>query len=238
MMIGLCGRLAYLMLFDAEDYAGKAVRLHERERDIKAARGRIVDAARRGAGRQPAGVYRFCDPQSGKGSRGGYPHADGKSGDGRGRHPQKSGKGQFRELIRSNVDKETGDRIRAFHYEGVKVDEDYQAVLSAGGAWPPKVLGFTGSDNQGIIGLEVAYESYLKGTAGQIRTLTDARGVEIENAAEARTEPVPGYDPVRQPGQQHPGLRSAGGREGHGRKTGRTVSVLLMNPQNGKSMPW
>lgn len=109
-----------------------------------------------------------------------------------------------RELIRSNVDKETGDRIRAFHYEGVKVDEDYKRYYPLG-ELASKVLGFTGSDNQGIIGLEVAYESYLKGTAGQIRTLTDARGVEIENAAEARTEPVPGYDPVRQPGQQHPG---------------------------------
>lgn len=98
-----------------------------------------------------------------------------------------------RELIRSNVDKETGDRIRAFHYEGVKVDEDYKRYYPLG-ELASKVLGFTGSDNQGIIGLEVAYESYLKGTAGQIRTLTDARGVEIENAAEARTEPVPGYD--------------------------------------------
>ena len=138
-----------------------------------------------------------------------------------------------RELIRSNVDKETGDRIRAFHYEGVKVDEDYKRYYPLG-ELASKVLGFTGSDNQGIIGLEVAYESYLKGTAGQIRTLTDARGVEIENAAEARTEPVPGYDLYVSLDSNIQAYAQQAAEKVMEEKQAERVSVLLMNPQNGE----
>lgn len=233
MMIGLCGRLAYLMLFDAEDYAGKAVRLHERERDIKAARGRIVDAA--GvvlADNRPVCTVSVIHSQV-KDPEGVIHMLTENLGMDEAVIRKKVEKVSSRELIRSNVDKETGDRIRAFHYEGVKVDEDYKRYYPLG-ELASKVLGFTGSDNQGIIGLEVAYESYLKGTAGQIRTLTDARGVEIENAAEARTEPVPGYDLYVSLDSNIQAYAQQAAEKVMEEKQAERVSVLLMNPQNGE----
>lgn len=97
------------------------------------------------------------------------------------------------ERIKANVDKETGDRIRALELKGVKIDEDYKRSYPYG-SLASKVLGFTGSDNQGIIGLEVRYDTYLQGQNGTILTLTDARGIELADAGEERVEPVPGAD--------------------------------------------
>ncbi|MDY5540445.1 MAG: penicillin-binding transpeptidase domain-containing protein, partial [Lachnospiraceae bacterium] len=233
MMIGLCARLVYLMVFDAGYYAEKAQELHERERDIKAARGRIIDAA----GKVLADNRSVCtisvihsqikEPEKIISMLCRELDMDEET------VRKKVEKVSLRELVKSNVDKETGDRIRAENYAGVKVDEDYRRYYPMG-SLASKVLGFTGSDNQGIIGLEVTYEEYLKGTPGQILTLTDARGVEIENAAEGRIDPVDGLDlyiSLDSNIQMYAG--QAAGKVMEEKQADR-VSVLLMNPQNGE----
>ena len=233
MMIGLCARLVYLMVFDAGYYAEKAQELHERERDIKAARGRIIDAA----GKVLADNRSVCtisviysqikEPEKIISMLCRELDMDEET------VRKKVEKVSLRELVKSNVDKETGDRIRAENYAGVKVDEDYRRYYPMG-SLASKVLGFTGSDNQGIIGLEVTYEEYLKGTSGQILTLTDARGVEIENAAEGRIDPVDGLDlyiSLDSNIQMYAG--QAAGKVMEEKQADR-VSVLLMNPQNGE----
>ena len=138
-----------------------------------------------------------------------------------------------REIIRTNVDKETGDRVRSLHLEGVKVDEDYKRFYPYD-TLASRVVGFTGGDNQGIIGLEVVYESWLKGINGTILTMTDAAGVEIENTFEDRMEPVAGNDlqisldvNIQQYAQQ-------AAYETMERKGARRVSVIVMNPKNGE----
>ena len=140
-----------------------------------------------------------------------------------------------REIISTNVDKEIGDRIRNFHLAGVKVDEDYRRYYPYD-SLASRVLGFTGGDNQGIIGLEVVYEEWLKGVNGTILTQADAAGVEIENAFEDRIEPVPGNDlyisldvNIQQYAQQ-------AAYETMERKGAKQVSVIVMNPQNGEIM--
>ncbi len=139
------------------------------------------------------------------------------------------------ERVKSNVDKETGDKIRSYNLAGVKVDEDYKRYYPYD-SLASKVLGFTGGDNQGIIGLEVKYEEYLKGINGKILTLTDARGVEIENAGERRAEPVDGYnlhislDYNIQMYAQQAALKVLESKEAD------SVSVIVMNPQNGEIM--
>ena len=233
MMIGLCARLVYLMVFDAGYYAEKAQELHERERDIKAARGRIIDAA----GKVLADNRSVCtisvihsqikEPEKIISMLCRELDMDEET------VRKKVEKVSLRELVKSNVDKGTGDRIRAENYAGVKVDEDYRRYYPMG-SLASKVLGFTGSDNQGIIGLEVTYEEYLKGTPGQILTLTDARGVEIENAAEGRIDPVDGLDlyiSLDSNIQMYAG--QAAGKVMEEKQADR-VSVLLMNPQNGE----
>ena len=233
MMIGLCARLVYLMVFDAGYYAEKAQELHERERDIKAARGRIIDAA----GKVLADNRSVCtisvihsqikEPEKIISMLCRELDMDEET------VRKKVEKVSLRELVKSNVDKETGDRIRAENYAGVKVDEDYRRYYPMG-SLASKVLGFTGSDNQGIIGLEVTYEEYLKGTPGQILTLTDARGVEIENAAEGRIDPVDGLDLyISLDGNIQMYAGQAAGKVMEEKQADR-VSVLLMNPQNGE----
>lgn len=192
-MAGLMGRLMFLMLYRSEHYSQMAEDLHERERTIKAARGNIVDATGTVIAtnrtvctisviynqvKDREETIRVLSEELGL-------EADAVR--------KKVEKRSSREIIRTNVDKETGDRIRNFHMAGVKVDEDYKRYYPYD-TLASKVLGFTGGDNQGIVGLEVAYESYLKGINGTILTMTDAAGVEIENAFEDRIEPVPGND--------------------------------------------
>ncbi len=139
------------------------------------------------------------------------------------------------ERIKSNVDKETGDRIRAYALDGVKVDEDYKRYYPFG-ALASKVLGFTGGDNQGIIGLEVIYEDYLKGSNGKILTLTDARGVEIKNAGERRQEPVDGNDLHISLDYNIQMYCEQAAKKVMEAKSADRVSVIVMNPQNGEIM--
>lgn len=189
----LSGRLVYLMIFCSEYYSEKAQTLHERERDIKAARGRILDAN----GTIIADNRTVCtvsvihnqieDPEQ-------IIKVLSKELELSEEYVRKRvEKRSSIERIKSNVDKEKGDTIRTYNLTGVKVDEDYKRYYPYDEI-ASKVLGFTGGDNQGIIGLEVKYEEYLKGSAGQILTITDARGIEIEKAGEERIEPVAGND--------------------------------------------
>ena len=195
MMSVLGGRLVYLMIFESEYYQELARDLHERERSIKAARGRIIDRT----GTVLADNRTVCTIS--------VIHSQIKDPEAviemlckeldmpRETVQKRVEKVSSIERIKSNVDKEVGDAIRAYQYEGVKVDEDFKRYYPFD-ELASKVLGFTGGDNQGIIGLEVKYDEYLEGIPGTILTLTDARGVEIENAKEERVESVPGNDLV------------------------------------------
>ena len=191
MGVGLMVRLGYLMLLDADQYYLMAQELHQRERRIKAARGTIYDA-----NGVPIATNKTVCTVSVVHSQVTDPETvirtlTDKLGLEETEVRKKVEKRSSREVIRTNVEKDLGDEIRECDMAGVKVDEDYKRYYPYG-SLASKVLGFTGSDNQGIIGLEVAYESVLKGTDGTILTLADAAGREIENAAEERVEPVAG----------------------------------------------
>lgn len=234
-MVGLMGRLVYLMLFRSEHYSEMAEDLHERERTIKAARGNIIDAT----GQVIATNRTVCtisviynqvrDRENVIQTLCRELDMDEET------VRKRVEKRSSREIIRTNVDKETGDRIRNFHLAGVKVDEDYKRYYPYN-SLASKVLGFTGGDNQGIIGLEVMYEPYLKGINGLILTMTDAAGVEIENTFEDRIEPVAGSDlhvsldvNIQQYAEQ-------AAYETMERKGANRVSVIVMNPKNGEIM--
>ena len=233
MMTGLMSRLVYLMVFQADYYGKKAEDLHERERDIKAPRGRILDAN----GTILAANKTVCTIS--------VIHSQIKE-------PEKIISMLVKELdiseetarkrvekvssierVKTNVDKETGDRIRSYGYSGVKVDEDFKRYYPYG-TLASHVIGFTGGDNQGIIGLEVEYEKVLKGQNGKILTVTDARGVEQNAIGESRLEPVPGYDlcvsldrNIQEYAQQE-AMRVMEQKEAE------AVSMILLNPQNGE----
>ncbi len=229
----LAGRLVYLMVFCSEYYGQKAEDLHERERDIKAARGKIIDSTGTVLAtnrtvctisvihsqiKEPEEIIRVLAKELGMEEDAVRKRVE---------------KVSSIERVKSNVDKEVGDRIRNYGLAGVKVDEDYKRYYPYG-TLASRVLGFTGGDNQGIIGLEVIYEDYLKGINGKILTLTDARGVEIENAGERRQEPVDGnnlhisldYNIQMYCEQAAKKVMEAKSADG--------VSVLIMRPSNGE----
>ena len=233
LMVGLMGRLVYLMCFRSDYYYEKAKELHERERDIKAARGEILDAK----GRVLASNRTVCTIS--------VIHSQIKE-------PEKviallsekleMDEAEVRkrvekissiERVKTNVEKSTGDEIRESNLAGVKVDEDYRRYYPLG-SLASKVIGFTGGDNQGIIGLEVKYEDILKGKPGKILTTTDARGVEIDKLGEAREDPTDGktlmisLDANIQKFAQQAALKVME------EKQAERVSILLMNPQNGE----
>lgn len=191
MIFFLIARLEYLMIFDATYYQQKAKTLHEREREIKAARGEIIDRNGKVLATNKAVctisvIYsQITDPE-----RVIQVLAD-ELGIEKEMIRKRVEKVSSREKIKTNVEKETGDRIRAYELDGVKVDEDFKRYYPYGNL-ASKVLGFTGGDNQGIIGLEVKYENYLKGVNGMILTTTDARGIELADTLEDRVEPVSG----------------------------------------------
>lgn len=191
MIFFLIARLVYLMIFDAAYYQQKAKTLHEREREIKAARGEIIDRNGKVLATNKAVCTisvihsQITDPE-----RVIQVLAD-ELGIEKERIRKRVEKVSSREKIKTNVEKETGDRIRAYELDGVKVDEDFKRYYPYGNL-ASKVLGFTGGDNQGIIGLEVKYENYLKGVDGMILTTTDARGIELADTLEDRVEPVSG----------------------------------------------
>lgn len=229
----LLGRLTWLMVADSVYYTEKARELHERERSIKAARGRILDAG----GKVIADNKTVCtisvihsqitDPEKVIEvlSRELELPADSVR--------RRVEKYSSIERIKSNVDKELGDRIREYDLDGVKVDEDYKRYYPYG-KLASKVLGFTGGDNQGIIGLEVKYEDYLKGTDGTILTVTDAGGVEIEEAGENRVEPVDGNDLYISLDMNIQSYADQLARQVMETKEADRVSILVMNPKNGE----
>lgn len=229
---GLLGRLAFLMILRSEHYSKMALELHQRERSIKAARGRILDTK----GKVIADNRTVCTVSviynQVKDREKVAEELSSLLGIDKEAVRKKVEKRSVRELIKTNVDKETGDAIRRLKLSGVKVDEDYKRYYPYG-SLASKVLGFTGGDNQGIIGLEVEYDPYLKGTNGKILTMTDARGVEMENGAEDRLEPVAGNDlrltldiEIQQYAQQlaYQTLE---------KKNAKKVSIIVMEPQTG-----
>lgn len=233
MMIGLAGRLVYLMGFRSDHYYAKAQDLHERERAIKAARGKILDAK----GKVLASNKTVCTVS--------VIHSQI-------REPEKITalltqklemseeavrkkveKVSSIERIRTNVEKKVGDEIRKAGLSGVKVDEDYKRYYPYH-SLASKVLGFTGADNQGIIGLEVEYENILSGESGKILTTTDARGIELDGIGESRAEPKAGNNlrisldiSIQEYVQQ-------AAKKVMQEKEADRVSILLMNPQNGE----
>ena len=229
----LMGRLGYLMLFQSAHYTALAEELHERERSIKAARGRIYDAN----GTVIADNRTVCTVS--------VIHSQISDADevvkvlseqlelDEVSVRKKVEKISSREIIKSNVDKAVGDAIRAVELDGVKVDEDYKRYYPFG-SLASKVLGFTGGDNQGIIGLEVKYENYLKGQNGMILTQTDARGVEIDAAAEGRIEPVDGNSLYLSLDMNIQKFVEQEARKVMEQKQAKKVSVIVMNPKNGE----
>lgn len=234
-MMFLGGRLVYLMVFCSEYYGQKAEDLHERERDIKAARGRIIDATGKILATnksvctisvihsqidEPEKVIAALQKELGLTEE---------------EVRKRVEKVSSIERVKTNVDKETGDRIRAYGLSGIKVDEDYKRYYPLD-TMASTVLGFTGADNQGILGLEVKYDSYLQGTSGKILTLTDARGIEIENAGETRLEPVNGYDLYISMDSNIQQYCEQAAEKAYIKKQADEVSVIVMNPQNGEIM--
>ena len=234
-MAALFGRLIYLMVFRSVYYEKIAQDLHERERSIKAARGKIVD--RNGivlADNKSVCTISVIHSQIKDKERVTEVLAD-ELGLERNDVLKRVEKVTSIEKIASNVDKETGDRIRGYELEGVKVDEDYKRYYPFS-TLASKVLGFTGSDNQGIVGLEAKYDTYLSGNNGQILTLTDAWGIEIQGAEENRNEPEPGknlYISIDYNIQKYAQQLAERTKE---EKKAKSVSVIVMNPQNGELM--
>lgn len=233
LMVFLMGRLVYLMIFCSEYYGVRAENLHERERDIKAERGNIYD--RNGVVlaenktvctisvihsqiEDPEKVIAVLTKELGMSEETVRKRVE---------------KVSSIERIKMNVEKETGDAIRSYELAGVKIDEDYKRYYPYN-ELASKVIGFTGGDNQGIIGIEVKYDEYLEGINGKILTLTDARGVEIKNAGERRSEPVEGDDlylSLDYNIQMYAAQAAVKVRE---EKQADSVSILVMNPQNGE----
>ena len=229
----LIGRLVYLMIFDAEYYQNMAEELHEREREIKAARGEIVDrngvvlATNRTVCTISVIHSQIKDPQQTADMLSKELELDRED------VLKKVEKVSSMEKIKTNVDKKTGDRIREYNLPGVKVDEDFKRYYPYD-RLASRVLGFTGSDNQGIIGLEVKYEDVLKGTNGKILTVTDARGIELEGVAEDRIEPVAGNTLKTSLDYNIQSYCEQAAEKVLEEKQAEGVSVLLMNPQNGE----
>lgn len=229
----LVGRLSYLMLAKSEFYLEKAESLHERERSIKAKRGIIYD--RNGvelAGNKPVSSISVIRSQitdeeqviSALCSILELEEANVR---------KKVQANTMREKIKSNVDKETADRLRELNLDGVMIDEDYKRYYPYD-SLASKVLGFTGSDNQGIVGLEVSYEEVLAGIPGSILTLTDAHGIEIENEAESRLEPIAGNNLYISIDVNMQTYAEQAATKVLKAKQAKRVSVVLMNPQNGE----
>ena len=233
LMVRLCAQLGFLMIARSDHYSKMADELHKRERTIKAARGEIVDrngtviAANRTVCtvsvihnqvtepekviRELVRILELPEPEVRK----------------------KVEKWSSREIIRTNVEKSVGDQIMNLGLSGVKVDEDYKRYYPYG-SLASKVLGFTGADNQGIIGLEVMYERYLKGRDGLILTTSDAKGTELQNAAEERVEPVPGNTLTVSLDVNIQKYAEQAAYQVMEKKGAKAVSVIVMNPRNGE----
>lgn len=229
----LFGRLVYLCVWEAEHYASMATDLHERERSIKAARGRILDCN----GKVLADNKTVCTVSviyNQIKNREEVIAMLCKELELTEEYVRKRvEKYSSMERIKSNVDKEVGDRIREYDLAGVKVDEDYKRYYPYHDL-ASKVLGFTGGDNQGIIGLEVVYDKYMEGEPGKILTVTDAKGVEVEEAGERRLEPVAGLDLCISLDLNIQAYATQLASQAMATKQADSVSILVMNPQNGE----
>lgn len=227
------GRMVYLMIIQSDYYAKKAEQLHERERDIKAARGRILDckgeiladnkavctiSVIHSQIKEPEKVVQMLHKELGISVE---------------EAQKRVKKVSAIERVKTNVDKKTGDKIRSYGLEGVKVDEDFKRSYPFD-ELASKVLGFTGGDNQGIIGLEVMYEDVLKGVNGKILTTTDARGIELSELGESRIEPIPGYDLYLSLDKNIQMYAQQAAEKVMEQKQADAVSILLLNPQNGE----
>ena len=233
MFLVLAGRLFYLMVLSSEELSEKALGVEQRERSIKAARGIIYD--RNGvvlADNQPVCTISVIHSQVTEPEKVIKLLSEKLSMD-EAEIRKKVEKISSREKIKSNVPKETADEIREASLSGVKVDEDYKRYYPYG-SLASKVLGFTGSDNQGIPGLESKYDSVLKGTDGTILTLTDFQGIEIESAAEERIEPVQGDSLYLSLDYTMQSFAQQAAEKVLKEKQAKSVSVILMNPQNGE----
>lgn len=233
MFLVLAGRLFYLMVLSSEELSEKALGVEQRERSIKAARGIIYD--RNGvvlADNQPVCTISVIHSQVTEPEKVIKLLSEKLSMD-EAEIRKKVEKISSREKIKSNVPKETADEIREASLSGVKVDEDYKRYYPYG-SLASKVLGFTGSDNQGILGLESKYDSVLKGTDGTILTLTDFQGIEIESAAEERIEPVQGDSLYLSLDYTMQSFAQQAAEKVLKEKQAKSVSVILMNPQNGE----
>lgn len=229
----LLGRLAVIMLFESEYYGQRAKELHERERPIKAARGRIIS----GDGTVLASNRTVCTIS--------VVHAQITDAErvidvlsaeldmDREKVAKSVNKVSSMERIKTNVSKEVGDAIREYNLDGVKVDEDSKRYYPFGNL-ASKVIGFTGSDNQGIIGLEVKYEDELAGEAGQILTMTDASGIELKEEGESRIEPVAGDDLVISLDYNIQTYAQQAAYKAYEAKGAKRVSIIVMNPQDGR----
>lgn len=233
LLIGLMGRMVYLMVIRSDYYAKKAEELHQRERDIKAARGRILDAKGEILAdnkavctvsvihsqiKEPEKVIAMLQKELGITEETARTRVE---------------KISSIERVKTNVEKAIGDKIRAYGLAGVKVDEDFKRYYPYN-ELASKVLGFTGGDNQGIIGLEVYYDKVLKGIDGKILTTTDARGVEITELGEGRVDPVPGYDLQISLDKNIQMYAQQAALKVMEEKQADAVSILFMNPQNGE----
>ena len=232
-MLGLTVRVFYLMVPLSEYYTDKAENLHERERDIKAARGRILDrngvvlADNRTVCTISVIHSQVQDPETVIAVLSEILDMDEETVRAR------VEKISSIERIKSNVDKEIGDQIRRMNLAGVKVDEDYKRYYPYSDIGS-KVLGFTGGDNQGIVGLEVRYEEYLKGIDGMILTVTDAKGIEVDAAGEGRVEPVPGNDLTLSLDWNIQTYATQLALQAMEQKEADSVSIIVMNPKNGE----
>lgn len=232
-LLGLTIRVFYLMVSLSEYYTDKAENLHERERDIKAARGRILDrngvvlADNRTVCTISVIHSQIQDPETVITVLSEILNMDEEAVRAR------VEKISSIERIKSNVDKEIGDRIRQMNLAGVKVDEDYKRYYPYSDIGS-KVLGFTGGDNQGIVGLEVRYEEYLKGIDGMILTVTDAKGIEIDAAGEGRVEPVPGNDLTLSLDWNIQTYATQLALQAMEQKEADSVSIIVMNPKSGE----
>ena len=229
----LMGRLAYLMVAKADYYNRAATELHERERSIKAPRGRIYDRngnilADNKAVCSVSVIHSQIEDEEAV-IQVLNEYLDKEEAEIR----KKVTKVSSRELIATNVAKETGDRIRELNVAGIKVDEDYKRYYPYG-SLASKVLGFTGADNQGIVGLEVWYNEILAGEDGSIHTVTDAKGIELPNVKETRVSPVPGDDLVLSLDLTIQKYATQAALSVMGEKQAKRVAMIIMNPQNGE----
>lgn len=229
----LAGRLCYLMIFRSEELSKKALNIEQRERTIKAARGKIYDrngivlADNQAVCSVSVIYYQIKEPQKV------IKLLSQKLALSEEKVKKKVEKVSSREKIKSNVPKSVADEIREAGLDGVKVDEDYKRYYPFG-TLASKVLGFAGADNQGILGIESRYDDVLKGTDGKILTLTDYQGIEIENAAETRVEPVNGNDLYLSADYNVQCYAQQAAEKVLKAKKAKRVSVILMNPQNGE----